>query len=103
MSINLKVDLGTEDAIYTSILATLLSIAISSILPIIACPKKYKKIYYKINPSFLGRNVFYLNLKSIISVKMIHIISIIFIILRKRRGKKNERASDRRAYANSYE
>ena len=102
-SLKLDLCLGTEDAMHTSLLVAILGVAISTFLPKVSDLKSYRKINYKICPLYTGDNAFELKLSSIICVKMVHIISIIYIIWRKRRDEKYERASNRRAYAHSYE
>ena len=102
-SLKLDFKLGTEDVLYTSFIVFILSTFISLILPHIAEQKSSSKIKYDISPLYTGKNIFSLNLNSIICIKMVHIINIIYIVLRKRRDEKNERTSNRRAYAHSYE
>lgn len=101
--IYLKVEVGTEDVIITSliitILASILGIGLARVI------KKYEKekYNYEIYPVYQNRNLINLNLNCIIKVKMVHIISIIYILLKKRRVEKHERTSNRRAYDYSYE
>lgn len=102
-SLNLKLNIGTEDAVFTSILIFTISTAFSIILPHIVKPKYYTNIYYEINPIYQEENLFNLSFDCIINVKMVHIINIIYIYLQKRREEKYERTSNRRAYAHSYE
>lgn len=101
--LDLNIKLGTEDAVITSTINTILNILISTLLPIVADYKDYKNIRYEIQPVYSGKNAFELKLKSIIYIKIVHIISIIFIIFQKRRCEKNERSSNRRTYANCHE
>ena len=102
-ALNLKLDLGTEDAVITSIVIFAISTLLSIGLPHIVKPKNYKDINYEITPLYQGKNLFNLSLNCIISVKMVHIMSIIYIYLQKRREENYERTSNRRTYANSYE
>lgn len=101
--INLKIEIGTEDVIITSaiivILSTLLGITLSKAI------KKYdsKNHNFRIYPIYQNRNQIKLNLNCIIKVKMVHIIYIIYVLLKKRRVDKHERASNRRSYDYSYE
>lgn len=102
-NLNLKLDIGTEDAVITSALTFIISTALSIGLPHVVKPKYYANIYYEINPLYQGKNLFNLSLNCIINVKMVHIMNIIYIYLQKRREEKYERTSNRRAYAHSYE
>lgn len=101
--LELNIKLGTEDTIYTSFAIFIISTIISNILPHLVKENNYHNIRYELSPLYNGKNVFSLNLNSIIYVKMVHIINIIYIVLRKRRDEENERTSNRRAYAHSYE
>ena len=99
-NLNFNLKIGTEDALYTSIIVFVISMIFSLGLPHITEEKNYNKIKYEINPLYAGKNLFSLKMNSIIYVKMVHIINIIYIYLRKRREEENERTSNRRSYAN---
>lgn len=101
--LNLVLNIGTEDALYTSAIVFIISTILSLGLPHFVESKNYKKIKYEITPFFTGKNLFSLQVHSIIYVKMVHIINIIYIYLQKRREEKYERTSNRRPYADSYE
>ena len=101
--LNFYLKIGTEDALYTSAIVFIISTLFSLGLPHLVQKKDYEKIKYEITPLYAGKNLFSTKLNSIIYVKMVHIINIIYIYLRKRREEENERASNRRAYANSNE
>ena len=101
--LNLKIKIGTEDTIITSFLSSIISIIISLILPYFVKYKDIKNIKYKLIPLYNERNEVSINFDSIICIKMVHIISIIYIVLKKRRVDKNGRTSNRRAYAYSNE
>ena len=97
-------ELGTKDVLITSamiaFLSSVLGIAIARVI------KKYQeeKYEYKMIPVYQNKNIINLNLNCIIQVKMVHIISIIFTLVRKRKEKrKHERTSNRRSYDYSYE
>lgn len=96
--INLLINFGTKDALLTSIIVPIFSTIISMIYYKI----NEKDSYFKINPLYIDKNIFEIKLKCIISIKVVHIIYIICKIIRKR-VDKNERASNRRAYAYSNE
>ena len=101
--IDLRVDIGTENVIITSaiivIISTLLGIILAKTI------KKYErdKHKYLIYPIYQNKNLIKVQLNCIIKVKMVHIISVIYILLKKRRVDKNERTSNRRTYDYSYE
>lgn len=97
--LKLYIDLGTEDAVLTSYLIAILASSIGIILPY-TC-KDINNCKYIVNPLYIGKNVFNLELESIISLKIVHIIYVIYILIMKGRDK-NERTSNRRSYDYSY-
>lgn len=101
--LNLKVEIGTIDVILTSGIITILASTIGIELARII--KKYdkEKYNYEIYPIYQNKNLINVNLNCIIKVKMVHIIFIIYLLLKKRRVKKYERTSNRRSYDYSYE
>lgn len=101
--LNLKVKLGTFDIVATTYLVAILSIFIAVLLPYTI--KKYKKenYYYEILPVYSDKNLYEIKLNCIIEEKMVHIISIVYALLKKRRVDKNERTSNRRSYAYGHE
>mgnify|MGYP006908484771 FL=1 len=101
--LNLKVKLGTFDILTTTYLVAILSTFIAVLLPYTI--KKYKKenYYYEILPVYSDKNLYEIKLNCIIEEKMVHIISIVYALLKKRRVDKNERTSNRRSYAYSHE
>ena len=101
--LNLKVKLGTFDILTTTYLVAILSTFIAVLLPYTI--KKYKKenYYYEILPVYSDKNLYEIKLNCIIEEKMVHIISIVYALLKKRRVDKNERTSNRRSYAYGHE
>ncbi len=99
--LNLKIDLGTENASFTSILIPIISTIISMLLR--DKIKDYKNQHFIINPIFTNQNLINLELSSIIEIKMIHIIDSIYVLNKKEGVNKYERTSNRRAYDNCYE
>ena len=99
--LNLDINLGTENSVYTSLLVPIISGIISYILS----KNSYneKSIYYKVEPIYYNQNIFNIELSGIFEIKMIHIINIIYILNRKKGVKNNERTSNRRSYDYSYE
>ena len=101
--LNLKIDLGTENAALTSMIIPI----ISSILAIFL-RKKIKSTeeqYFIITPIYQNQNYLNIELSGIFEIKMNHIINIIHLLLRKEKKgvKKYERTSNRRSYDYSYE
>lgn len=99
----LEMQIGTEDVMITSALvggiSALLGIGLSKVI------SKYekKKYHYQIEPIYKNTNIVNLKLNCIIQVKLVHIIYIIYVLLKKRRVKKHERTSNRRSYDYGYE
>ena len=101
--INMRLKVGTEVLFITTVITVLISLGISYIFSAIikkANPKCHK---YKIEPVYNDKNLIDLKLDCIIKVKMVHIINIIYIFLKKRRGLKYERTSNRRVNDDSNE
>ena len=94
--LNLKAEIGTIDVIITSaiitILASVIGIGFAKVI------KKYdkEKYNYEIYPIYQNKNLIKLNLNCIIKVKMVHIIFVIYLLIKKR-------TSNRRSYGYSYE
>lgn len=97
-NINLEAQIGIEDVILTVGVVTVLS----AILGIIFRNAKPRAVYYNIMPLYQFGNSVNFRLNCIISVKMVHIIHVIYILFKKGRIK-NERTSNRRSYDYSYE
>lgn len=100
--LNLRIDIGTEDAILTSYLIAIIASLIGIILPHIVQKNKINNCKYIVNPIYQNRNIYHVNLDSIISIKIVHIIYSMLIFVKKGRDK-HERTSNRRAYAYRYE
>ena len=101
--INLNIDIDTKNVLVTTGIVTLTSIIISNILSRFVKVNKKNYYKYKIIPSYKNKNILKIDFNCIINVKMVHIIYIIYILLKKRRDGKNERTSNRRSYDYSYE
>ena len=100
--LNLRIDLGTEDVIFTSYLIAFIASLIGLILPHIVQKNKINNCKYIVNPIYQNRNIYHVNLDSIISIKIVHIIYSMLFFIKKGRDR-NERPSNRRAYAYRYE
>ena len=99
--INLKIELGTENAGFTAILIPLLSTLISIIFR--KEVENYNKQFFKISPIYINQNLINIMVSGIFEIKMIHIINIIYVLSKKEGVKKDERTSNRGAYDYSYE
>lgn len=100
---NLKLQLGLERADITAFLVVGITSILSLLLSKFIEEYKEKNYYYKIDPIYHKGNYYKIKLDCIIRLKMVHIIYIIYVILKKRRGRKNARTSNRRPYEYSYE
>ena len=98
-----KIDIGTEDAVLTSFMVPILGMLISIFIK--NNTTDYKKQNFIIQPIYCNKNVLNILFSGIFEFKMIHIINIIYILIRKEGVKKNERTttSNRRTYGHSYE
>ena len=100
--LNLKIKIRTENAFFTSMIIPI----VSSIISIILMKKitNVEKQKYVVEPIYLNQNILEILISGIFEIKMIHIISIIYILKQKEEGvKKNERTSNRRSYDYGYE
>ena len=96
--LNLSLELGTEEITLTVFLVTI----ISTLLGIALHNQNKENIDFNIVPLYQFGNSVNLKLNCIIDVKIVHIIYVIYILLKK--GMiKNERTSNRRSYDYSYE
>ncbi len=100
---NLNINIDTKNVLVTTGIVTLSSIIISNVLSRFVKVNKKNDYKYKIIPSYKNQNILKIDFNCIINVKMVHIIYIIYILLKKRRDGKNERTSNRRSYDYSYE
>lgn len=97
--LHLYIEIGTEELMLTIALIPI----ISTILSIIFTKKcNPRSSFYKIQPIYIDKNIYKINLDCIIRIKMIHIINIMWRILRKR-DDVNERTSNTRTYEYGYE
>lgn len=99
--INLKSNIGTEDAIFTSYIVAIIASTLGFILKDQNINSKKRK--FIINPIYVNKNMIDLELNCILKTKLIHIIYIIYILIKKGSVNKNDRTSNRRTYGYSYE
>lgn len=102
--LKLYIKLDTPNIATTTYLTTIISTVISIILARTASTNNMNNYRYKIQPTFYMQNFLKICIDCIISLKMVHIINIIYILKKKRSvNKYDERTSNRRAYAYSNE
>ena len=100
-SFDIYLELGTENASLTAFIvptiATILNIWLGRKV------KDYNNQKTEIKPLFLNQNMINIVFSGIFKFKIIHIINIIYMLIKKGRVKKYERTSNRRSYAYRYE
>lgn len=77
---NLYMTLGTDNAAFTALASSIINMTIAIILPYVTDVNSSNKLdnyYYKVNPIYLNKNVFFLQFSCIITVKLVHIINVI--------------------------
>lgn len=99
--VNLNIEFGTENAIFTSVIVPVISTIIAIILR--KKVKKFENQTFIINPVYINQNHINIQLSCIFDIKMNHIINMIYILNKKEGVKKYERTSNRRPYDYSYE
>ena len=100
-TLNLEIELGTQNAFLTSMLvaifSSILSIGFSRIRV------REKNIVYEIKPVYKNENSIKIEISGIFQIKLIHIINTIYVLNKKGGRKNHERTSNRRSYDYSYE
>ena len=99
--INLKIEIGTENAFFTSLLVPVISTIVSILIR--RKIKNINKQRFIVNPIYCNQNIANIEISGIFEIKMIHIINIIYILNKKEGVKNYERTSNRRSYDYSYE
>lgn len=82
--LDLKVILGTENAVITAFINSAICIIISALLPYIAIDLKKENYKYYIEPIYINQNLYKIQFNCIIQVKVVHIINVILFINSKR-------------------
>lgn len=72
--LNLDIDLGTENASITAIVATGMNIAISLILPFLVDRPNEKDYKYEVKPIYLSKQVFKMETSLVVSLSIINLI-----------------------------
>ena len=101
-SLDLKLEMGFENVLITSLSIFLVSTGLSVIIKNMINKYSSRKYKYVIMPHYRNGNKIDLSLNGIISIKTAHIISILFKY-KQRREIVYERTSYGRSYENSYE
>lgn len=96
--LDLNLEIGTIDIMFTTLIIPI----ISSFLSCLLVKADNQNCKYRIMPIYVEDFMYKIDLNCIFSLKMIHIINIMWLILRKR-DDKNGRTSNRRFNAYSYE
>ncbi len=94
----LYMDISASNSILTSFAVAIIASLISIILA--GNVQKYdkNKYKYKITPIYEYNPILKINLNCIIDVKIVHIINVIYMLIKKRSVKYDERTSNRGAY-----
>lgn len=101
--LNLKIDIGTENAALTSIIVPIISGIIAVFLR--NKIKTNKEQFFIVQPIYKNQNYLNIEFSGIFEIKINHIINIIHLLLKKEKKgvKEYERTSNRRSYDYSYE
>ena len=99
---NLQIKVGTENAAITSFTVPIITAIASTVYGYFI--KEYTTEHkFKIIPIYNNQNLINVNFSGIFYIKMIHIISTICMLRKKRKGDKNVRTSNTRSYDYNYE
>lgn len=101
IKIDFKIELGTENVAITAIIIGILSTLISIALRNKITNTNLQR--YKIIPKYCNHNLFKIDISGIFGIKVIHIINIIYILVKEKGESKYERTSNRKSYGYSYE
>ena len=85
-NINLKIEMGTENAALTAIIVPVTSTVLSIILS--RKIKKEQNQKFEIKPIYMNQNLINIMFSGIFEIKMIHIINIIYILNKKKEWVK---------------
>ena len=98
--LNLYIKFDTKETTVTAFLTAIISTLISIVLSRTTTKYEKEKYRYKVEPVFCTQNLFKICIDCIISLKMVHIINVIYILKKKRSvNKYDKRTSNRRTYA----
>ena len=98
----MQIKVGTENAAITSFTVPIITAIASTVYGYFI--KEYTTEHkFKIIPIYNNQNLINVNFSGIFYIKMIHIISTICMLRKKRKGDKNVRTSNTRSYDYNYE
>lgn len=97
--VDLTLKLCTTDSIFTSFSVAGIASIISILLSKHISKKDINKCKYVIIPQYEQKPSIKIKLNCIISIKIVHIMNVIYMLIKKRSVENDERTSDRRTYA----
>lgn len=97
--LNLYMELCTSDSIFTSFSVAILASIISIIVARNIEEFSSSKYRYVITPKYEQKPSIKIKLNCIISIKIVHIMNVIYMLIKKRSVEYDERTSNRRTYA----
>lgn len=96
-NIDIDIKIGTESAPITAFVTAFISLVITFLVA-----KNAEESKFKVLPMYNHNCYLNLTTKCIISIKLVHIMSVIKMVKEKRGDKQNGRTFNRRTYANRY-
>ena len=94
----LYMNIGTENAIFTSYIVAVIASTIGIIIPHLA-KDNIEKCNYRISPIYNNCNQYDIKFDGIFCIKVVHIIYSLICLIKKGNGENDERTSNRRTYA----
>lgn len=102
--LKMNLDIGLIDSTITALSVAFIASIISVVLAKTAVHRNGKNNYkYLITPSYGIEPIINIKLNCIINIKTVHIINAIYMLIKKRSVKNDERTSNRRSYDRSNE
>jgi len=96
--LDLDMEICTSDSAFTSFSVAIFASIISIILANGIKKFESNKYRYRITPKYAQEPSIKTKLNCIISMKVVHIMNVIYMLIKKRREEYDERTSDRRTY-----
>jgi len=96
--LKLDMKLCTSDSIFTSFSVAILASILSLLLAKNVEKFKSNKYRYIITPKYEQKPSIIIKLNCIIGIKIVHIMNVIYMLIKKRRVEYDERTSNRRTY-----
>ena len=103
-----KLDLDIKVSLSDSIITAFSVVIITTIISIVLARKideyNKNKYIYIVSPVYKNKPMFKVKLNCIIDIKIVHIINVIYMLIKKKRSVKyDERTSNRKSYVRSNE